>query len=103
MSAHPPTAAEKRTPPHFACGAGFRMPAGRELSTGSAAGVRKPPRKEPAGAGGGFAVYGDLVGRRRGSGARWLGLSASDRRSGSRFGRCGGGRRGEFCLIAGGA
>src|SRR5262245_54117846 len=28
------------------------------------AGVGKPPRKEPAGAGGGSAVYGDLVGRR---------------------------------------
>jgi hypothetical protein len=27
------------------------MPAGRDLSTGAAAGVRKPPRKEPAGAG----------------------------------------------------
>src|SRR6266851_4754456 len=32
-------------------GVGFRMPAGRDLSTGAAAGVRKPPRKEPAGAG----------------------------------------------------
>ena len=32
-------------------GEGFRMPAGRDLSTGAAAGVRKPPRKEPAGAG----------------------------------------------------
>jgi hypothetical protein len=31
-------------------GAGFRMPAGRDLSGGAAAGVRKPPRKEPAGA-----------------------------------------------------
>ena len=32
-------------------GVGFRMPAGRDLSPGAAAGVRKPPRKEPAGAG----------------------------------------------------
>jgi hypothetical protein len=31
-------------------GAGFRMPAGRDLSDGAVAGVRKPPRKEPAGA-----------------------------------------------------
>jgi len=31
-------------------GEGFRMPAGRDLSGGAAAGVRKPPRKEPAGA-----------------------------------------------------
>jgi hypothetical protein len=28
------------------------------------AGVGKPPRKEPAGAGRRFAVYGDLTGRR---------------------------------------
>src|SRR5213592_4519189 len=27
---------------------GFRMPARRDLSTGRGAGVRKPPRKEPA-------------------------------------------------------
>src|SRR5260370_1098373 len=36
---------------HGRYGVGFRMPAGRDLSTGAAAGVRKPPRKEPAGAG----------------------------------------------------
>src|SRR5258708_18889975 len=35
------------------------MPAGRDLSTGAAAGVRKPPRKEPAGAGwGGCRLWG---------------------------------------------
>jgi hypothetical protein len=41
---------------------GFRMPAGRDLSGGRGAGVRKPPRKEPAGPGGRSAVYGDLIG-----------------------------------------
>src|SRR5260370_38038827 len=64
------------------------------------AGVRKPPRKEPAGAGGRSAVYGDLVGRLLGSVVRWPGLSASERRSGSRFGRRGGGRRGEVGVMS---
>src|SRR5215475_11178753 len=43
------------------------------------AGVGKPPRKEPAGAGGGSAVYGDLVERRLASGVRGPG-SAAERR-----------------------
>src|SRR5262249_39474887 len=44
------------------------------------AGVGKPPRKEPAGAGGGSAVYGDLVGRRLASGMRGPGSAAAERR-----------------------
>jgi hypothetical protein len=34
-------------------------------------GVRKPPRKEPAGAGRQLAVYGDLIGRRLALWMRW--------------------------------
>ena len=44
---------------------GFRMPAWRERSTGVGAGVRKPPKNEPAGSGERLAVYGDLMGQRR--------------------------------------
>ena len=44
---------------------GFRMPAWRERSTGVGAGVRKPPKNEPAGSGERLAVYGDLTGQRR--------------------------------------
>ena len=40
---------------------GFRMPAGRDLYAGDGAGVRKPPRKEPAGAWWAVCVYGDLI------------------------------------------
>ena len=35
------------------------------------AGVRKPPRKEPAGRRAGGAVYGDLTGQQLGQGMRW--------------------------------
>src|SRR5260370_907891 len=46
------------------------MPAGRDLSTGAAAGVRKPPRKEPAGAGwAGCRLWGF------GWGAAWVGAA----------------------------
>jgi hypothetical protein len=47
---------------------GFRMPAEHERSSehkGYKAGVRKPPMKEPAGAGEQSAVYGDLARQRR--------------------------------------
>jgi hypothetical protein len=37
------------------------------------AGVRKPPKKEPAGAGELFSAYGDLIGQRVGRG--WKGGS----------------------------
>ena len=37
----------------------------------SGAGVRKPPKKEPAGAGEWLAVYGDLIGQRLGRERRW--------------------------------
>jgi hypothetical protein len=48
-------------------GEGSRMPARGDLSARAMrAGVRKPPRKEPAGAVWAVAVYGDLTGRRLG-------------------------------------
>jgi hypothetical protein len=52
-------------------GEGFRMPASGDLSARTEAGVRKPPRKEPAGAAWAVVVYGDLTGRRFGQGTRW--------------------------------
>jgi len=47
-------------------GEGFRMPARGDRCSRTGAGVRKPPRKEPAGAGQTVAVYGDLTGQRLG-------------------------------------
>jgi hypothetical protein len=47
-------------------GEGFRMPASGDLSARTGAGVRKPPRKEPAGAAWAVVAYGDLSGRRFG-------------------------------------
>ena len=47
-------------------GEGFRMRASGDLSARTEAGVRKPPRKEPAGAAWAVVVYGDLTGRRFG-------------------------------------
>src|ERR1700720_4517544 len=44
------------------------------------AGVRKPPRKEPAGVGRQLAVYGDLTMRRLALWMRWPAQSAADRR-----------------------
>src|SRR3954463_13986107 len=41
-----------------------RMPALRDRWAGAEAGVRKPPKNEPAGSGEWFAVYGDFVGQR---------------------------------------
>ena len=41
------------------------------------AGVRKPPRKEPAGLGGQLPVYGDLTGRRLGAGDALAGVIGS--------------------------
>ena len=67
---------------------GFRMPARRDLSTGRGAGVRKPPRKEPAGTCWAVCVYGDLTGRRL---QRGLGSASSlgvDCRPSLRIGRC---------------
>ena len=44
---------------------GFRMPARRERWPGKKAGVRKPPKNEPAGQWGeDLAVYGDLARQR---------------------------------------
>src|SRR3954470_1955113 len=43
---------------------GFRMPALRDRWAGAEAGVRKPPKNEPAGSGEWCAVYGDFVGQR---------------------------------------
>ena len=43
---------------------GFRMPALRDRWAGAEAGVRKPPKNEPAGSGEWFAIYGDFVGQR---------------------------------------
>ena len=54
-------------------GAGFRMPADRDLSNRTDGGFRKPPGKEPAGLGEQSAVYGDLPGQRLGWGLRWAG------------------------------
>ncbi len=67
---------------------GFRMPARRDLSTGRGAGVRKPPRKEPAGTCWAVCVYGDLTGRRL---QRGLGSASSlgvDCRPSLRIGCC---------------
>jgi hypothetical protein len=44
------------------------------------AGVRKPPRKEPAVGGAGVAVYGDLTAGRRARVMRWARESVVDRR-----------------------
>jgi hypothetical protein len=45
----------------FGKGEGFRMLASSELGRRAEVGVRKPPKNEPAVAGEGFAVYGDLI------------------------------------------
>src|SRR5271163_5152164 len=50
------------------------------------AGGRKPPKKEPAGAGERFAVYGDLIERRLGRGMRGPALLRADWRWPSRMG-----------------
>jgi hypothetical protein len=42
------------------------------------AGVRKPPRKEPAGAGRQLAFEGDLTGPRLAQWMRWVGSAAAD-------------------------
>ena len=46
---HAPNGSFETTPANGRVGEGFRMPAGRDLSSRTGAGVRKPPRKEPAG------------------------------------------------------
>src|ERR1700732_3081369 len=64
-------------------------------------GVRKPPRKEPAGAGRQLAVYGDLTMQRLALWMRWPAQSAADRRLRWRVWRDRGSRQGNFSLIDG--
>jgi hypothetical protein len=77
------------------------MPARRDLSARAEAGVRKPPRKEPAGAGRQLADYGDLTMRRLALWMRWPAQSAADRRLRWRVWRDRGSRQGNFSLIDG--
>jgi hypothetical protein len=67
---------------------GFRMPARRlTCAAEPRACVRKPPKKEPAGTGERFAVYGDLIGQRFGREMRWQASLRADWRWRLRIGR----------------
>src|SRR5437667_12790025 len=65
------------------------------------AGVRKPPRKEPAGPGGRSAAYGDLVGQELRRVMSWPALLTADWRPRSKIGRRCCTRRSDLGAIAG--
>src|SRR5213078_271367 len=65
------------------------------------AGVRKPPRKEPAGPGGRSAAYGDLVGQELRRVMSWPALLTADWRRRSKIGRRCCTRRSDLGAIAG--